>query len=148
MRPTESATKILKVLKKGAPFKVLRDLAKEAGFNRINQRDFKDGLNYLIEKDILKLEQSGWPSEKRAGKNHPKGVVLLEPLYVLGELEEEEETKRPVGKVQDIPDRHNVFDELVKIHALGGDESYITKSEYEKSKDGINFWTHTHTLTK
>lgn len=155
MKPTESATKILNVLRKGTRFKVLNNLAKEAGFVGANRKDFKKGLNYLIRNEILKVEQSGWSSEKRGRKHHhPKGVILLGNIYVLGELEEEEETetKRPVGEVHDIPNspysKSDPSDELVEIHALGGDGSYITQSEYEKSKDGINFWTHTHILTK
>lgn len=153
MKPIESATKILNILRKGARFKVLNNLAKEAGFAGANRKDFKKGLNYLIRKEILKVEQSGWSSEKRGGKDpHPKGVILLGDIFVLGELEEETETKGPIGEVHDISNspysKSDFSDELVEIHAIGGDESYITQAEYEKSKDGINFWNHTYVLTK
>jgi len=140
LRSIDSAEKILQVLKKDKPFKVLKDLAKQAGFPGANRKDFKKGLNYLIQKGILKLEQSGWSSEKRGSNHHPKGVILLENLYVLNPSEDEEEEKSSLGEVQNIPDRNNVFDELVEIQALGGDISYITKSEYEKSREGENFW--------
>jgi len=79
----DSARKILKVLKKGHIFTCLRGLAKKAGFRTAGSRSFKNGLNLLIQKDVVKIVQSGWSSEERGVNRHPKGVVFLGDIFTL-----------------------------------------------------------------
>lgn len=87
MSEVNSARKILESFKIGGSFRCLKDLAKDSGFKRASSLDFKTGLNYLIEKGILKLQQSGWRSEKRGDKNHPKTVILTANIYEVVENE-------------------------------------------------------------
>jgi hypothetical protein len=57
-------------------------LAKRCGFQSSRSRPFKDALRSLVDKGILKLHQSGWPSEARGKKNcHPKTVFLNSDIY-------------------------------------------------------------------
>ena len=72
---------ILEAFKQGRTFLCLHDLAIQSGFKRVSDRNFKDGFNYLVEKGVIKLEQSGWSSEKRGGNSHPKTVILTADLY-------------------------------------------------------------------
>lgn len=83
MQAIEAAQKILEVFREKENIVCLKDLAKQAGFKTAASIDFKEGLNYLISKGILKLNQSGWKSEKRNSKGHMKMVVLLVDLYQL-----------------------------------------------------------------
>lgn len=89
MNRHDSARKILEILKEEKTFIVLRELAKEAKFPSVVDRDFKGGLNLLIEKGIVKLEQSGWKSEPRGYEQHEKAVILSVDIfqYVDSELE-------------------------------------------------------------
>lgn len=88
MKPSESARKILETLRHGQNFICLRDLARASGFQNAHSVIFKDGLNLLIEKGIIKLEQSGWRSENR-GYHHPKVVILLADLFEFDDLDME-----------------------------------------------------------
>jgi len=81
MEQFSAARKILEAFKTGKTFLCLRDLAKASGFPRASNRDFKSGFNYLVSKGVLKLQQSGWSSERRGGKNHPKTVILTANIY-------------------------------------------------------------------
>jgi len=76
-----SARKILEAFKEGKTFLCLRDLAKASGFPRVSDKDFKAGFNYLVEKGVLKLQQSGWRSEERGSKSHSKTVILTADIY-------------------------------------------------------------------
>jgi hypothetical protein len=82
-----SARKILEAFKEGKTFLCLRDLARTSGFQRASDKDFKTGFNYLVERGVLKLQQSGWRSEERGGKNHPKTVILTADIYEVKDSE-------------------------------------------------------------
>lgn len=82
-----SARKILDTMKEGTTFLCLRDLAKYSGFQKASNPSFKAGFNYLVAKGVLKLQQSGWRSEKRGGDNHPKTVILTANLYEIVDSE-------------------------------------------------------------
>ena len=71
----------MEVFKRGRKFRTLRELAKEAGYESVAMKEFKHGFNHLIEEGVIVLQQSGWRSEKRGGKNHPKTVILDADLY-------------------------------------------------------------------
>lgn len=86
MTAKDSARSILEALKEGHRFTCLSDLAKEAGFRYAGSRSFKSGLNFLIDKEVIKMIQSGWSSEKRGKKgNHPKGIILIGDIFTLEE---------------------------------------------------------------
>jgi hypothetical protein len=87
MSNSESARRILEVFKQGQKFHTLREVAKRAGFETAAAKEFKRGFNYLIDEGIIILQQSGWRSEKRGGKSHPKTVLLNADLYEIVERE-------------------------------------------------------------
>lgn len=97
MNKIKSARQILEALKDSNTLICLKDLAKKAGFQGANRKNFKRGLNYLVQRKIIKIHQGGWPSELRGGKNHPKGVILLGNIFELIEdfsfLEETDKSK-------------------------------------------------------
>jgi len=82
-----SARKILEALKEGTIFLCLRELAKASGFRSASNKDFKDGFNYLVDKGVLKLQQSGWRSEKRGSGVHEKTVILTADIYEIRDSE-------------------------------------------------------------
>lgn len=141
----EVARRILDVLKRGKPVHVLRDLAQESGFRGVYSMDFKAGLNLLIDQKIVKLRQSGWKSEKRGGHNHPKSAILLADIY---EVEMFEGELRPEGHAQLEPEQLPTSDDftLVPIKTVCGEESYISKSAFERERGGNNFWIARATL--
>ena len=82
MNKLDSAKKILEVFMSGHQIVSLRELARECGFQRASSRDFKDGFNFLTERKVIKLQQSGWSSEKRnAGDAHPKTAMLVGDIF-------------------------------------------------------------------
>lgn len=81
MDQLSSARNILEAFKEGKTFLCLRDLAKASKFPRASDKDFKAGFNYLVEKGVLKLQQSGWRSEERGRKSHAKTVILTADVY-------------------------------------------------------------------
>mgnify|MGYP001608490803 FL=1 len=90
MSARESARRILEVLKdRHLQIVTLRELAKRSGFGGAHFKEFKVGFNLLENRGIVKLEQSGWPSEKRSGSLHPKSVVLLADIYEVEDVESE-----------------------------------------------------------
>lgn len=90
MSARESARRILEVLKdRHLQIVTLRELAKRSGFGGAHFKEFKVGFNLLENRGIVKLEQSGWPSEKRGGSLHPKSVVLLADIYEVEDVESE-----------------------------------------------------------
>lgn len=84
---SENARKILETFKDGVKFLCLSDLAKRAGFRNAADREFKSGFNYLVNRGIITLQQSGWRSEERGSKNHPKTVILNADLYEIVDSE-------------------------------------------------------------
>ena len=90
MSARESARRILEVLKdRHLQIVTVRELAKRSGFGGAHFKEFKVGFNLLVNKGIVKLEQSGWPSEKRGSSLHPKSVVLLADIYEVEDVEAE-----------------------------------------------------------
>ena len=87
MSEFSAARKILEAFKEGEAFLCLRELAKASGFSRASDKDFKAGFNYLVEKGVLKLQQSGWRSEKRGSRSHPKTVILTANIYEVKDSE-------------------------------------------------------------
>jgi len=81
MEQFSAARRILETFREGKTFICLRELAKASGFPRVSNRDFKSGFNYLVRQGVLKLQQSGWRSEKRGGKSHLKTVILTADVY-------------------------------------------------------------------
>lgn len=94
MTENSSARKILEAFKEGRQFLCLRDLAKASGFQRASDRNFKAGFNYLASKGVLKLQQSGWRSEKRGGHNHLKTVILTANIYEVMDTEFKLDTEK------------------------------------------------------
>jgi len=87
MSRIEDVRKILDILKEDKTLVCLSNLAKQSGFPSVANRHFKDALNFLIKKQVIKVRQSGWPSEKRGGNNHPKTVILIGDIYETGDLD-------------------------------------------------------------
>lgn len=141
IKSEEAAYRILDVLKQGRPVCILRDLAQQSGFRDASDINFRAGLNFLIEKKVVKLRQSGWRSEKRGGNVHPKSAVLLADVYEFekfeGDLKPESrghlEPEEPLSRDQDLS--------LVCVTTPCGETSFISKSAFDREKRGDNFWT-------
>lgn len=145
MTTEETSRRILEVLRMSpAKFKVVSQLAKELGFKNARDIRFRRGLKDLIQKKLIKLDQSGWGSEKREGKTHPKQVILLGDIYTF----KKDESQKPSKTRRDEPIRKSkrkpLVEKLIKIDTPGGDTSFITESAFKREKGekkGLNFWT-------
>lgn len=129
MERFSAARKILETFKDGKTFLCLRDLAHASGFPRASSRNFKDGFNYLVTKGVLKLRQSGWPSEKRGGKNHPKTVILTANIY---EVVDSDFTVDP-DKIINLDKRF--FSGLQKTFSESGMLSKLRKEKYSSCEN-------------
>jgi hypothetical protein len=139
MNKVNSARRILEAFKDGVKFLCLRDLARNAGFARASDRDFKEGFNYLVKKGIIKLQQSGWSSEERGTHSHPKTVILTANLYELKDSEFEIDSEKMFGFIGAAKQEDPDF-ELVPIFTPLKERSYISKKAYDLEKDYCNFW--------
>jgi hypothetical protein len=84
-KQTIEAAEIIKVLSTHKGFVCLSALAKAAGFSTAANKEFKKGLNSLIDQGVVKVRQSGWSSERRGTGVHEKTVILLsEVMEFLG----------------------------------------------------------------
>jgi len=137
----ESARKILEILKENTKIVILRDLAKQAGFPSASSVDFKKGFNFLQRREIVKLRQSGWRSEKRGGRSHPKSVILVADIYEVERVEQEIAEEK--GEWDDAFARTDEI-ELVPVLTLSGDPTFVSTEEYKRvvrSKEKLfSFW--------
>lgn len=73
---------ILDVFLSGHKLICIRDLAKACGFESAASRDFKDGFNFLVDKKVVLLQQSGWSSERRNHSyGHLKTAMLVGDVF-------------------------------------------------------------------
>ena len=85
MNSGEYARKILDVLvESNRPFLTLGSLAKASGFSGAYRKEFKSGFKLLLRKGIIKLNRSGWLSER---PHHSPNVILLGNIYTTEDLE-------------------------------------------------------------
>jgi hypothetical protein len=142
MNELESARRIIDALKNDKVL-TLKELARRAGFLNASSRDFKAGFNWLQKQGAVKLRQSGWPSEKRGGKNHPKQALLVVDVY---ELEgAEREIREEVGDLEedeDVITKQSGY-EMVPAFTPLGHRTFVSKEECEavKASKGLSFWT-------
>jgi len=86
MNQDESARRILTVLTENPKNLIaLRDLARKAGFVGAHSKDFKTGFRLLQQKEVVKLQRSGWASESNS--HHRPVVILTSDIYILDETE-------------------------------------------------------------
>jgi len=141
----EAARQILEAFKEGRKFLCLHDLANKSGFKRVSDRNFKSGFNYLVEKGVIKLQQSGWSSEPRGhGKNHPKTVILTADLYEVTDSEFQIDHEQGDMELKRIPTFLVGTDVgQIPVQTPLGHESLISHREFkewDKSKNHEGFF--------
>jgi hypothetical protein len=139
MNELESARRIIDALRNDKVL-TLKELARRAGFLNVASRDFKVGFNWLQKQGAVKLRQSGWPSEKRGGHNHPKQALLVADVYELDNAERE--IREEMGDLEEIVTQQSSF-ELVPAFTPFGHRTFVSKEEYEavKASKGLSFWS-------
>lgn len=142
MNEFESARRIIDALR-GGKILTLKDLARRAGFLNASSRDFKVGFNWLQKQGAVKLRQSGWPSEKRGGKNHPKKALLVADVYELDNAERE--IREEMGDLEEEVTKQSRSSKLFSVFTPAGHRTFVGREEYDavmtsKGKSGLSFW--------
>jgi hypothetical protein len=140
MNELESARRIIDALRNDKVL-TLKELARRAGFLNVASRDFKVGFNWLQKQGAVKLRQSGWPSEKRGGHNHPKQALLVADVYELDNAERE--IHEELGDLEEDVTQQSSYD-LIPAFTPFGHRTFVSKEEYEAVKTsknkGLCFW--------